>query len=167
VAFKCWTESFFTSFKGHLPSWRFATTPETMKPAVYSPLLFSSCCVSWFVIFWPSTQQWKETNQFLNCFYTITATCFGPDLTKLPEDDPKCGPKHVPVIKWKQFKKSISCIFIAVLTARIPQKNLYSLCTFCSEVLPRRMPCFGVWRRVVRQKLSDFSEEHTASIFRV
>jgi hypothetical protein len=40
---------------------------------------------------------------------------------KLPEDGPKCGLKHVAVIKQNQSKQSNWFILPAVLTVRIPQ----------------------------------------------
>jgi hypothetical protein len=59
------------------------------------------------------------------CFLVLPVPGFNVDnvhetyLMKLPEDDPKCEPKHVAVIKYKHCKQFDLFIFIVVLTARI------------------------------------------------
>jgi hypothetical protein len=45
---------------------------------------------------------------------------------KLPEDGPKCGPKHVAVIKYNQCKQLDWLFFIVVLTARISQIMMHN-----------------------------------------
>jgi hypothetical protein len=84
MSFKCWSESFFSPFKGHRPSWCFDVAPETMNLrfiALYSlhPLVYHDL--------WFSGRQHNNENKpvefffalilFNNC-YMFRSTCNEP-----------------------------------------------------------------------------------------
>jgi hypothetical protein len=69
---------------------------------------------------------------------------------KLPEDGPKCGLKHVAVIK-SSANYSTDLFFIVVLTARIPQIILIlpsnCICILCNSITSKVLEHFTKTKR--------------------